>query len=457
MADGCGHCQSHYVPYVYPAMGAITDYKAQGLKNKADTLTSMRDAYPFPAGIPFINQSSPQGLVTKFGSGFVLPLILQSWLVDQFAADWWCQDRSEPPPGAPGVLQQNLYTALVQSGLGNHDVDSAVIVAQGASKQSPVTIPLGSHSIGTFNARRSLYKDTEVVITIEKNSNDDRQGLQARISGVTQPVQLDGLDETVYTNLLHFRGSTDPAITQNSHWYGLVPPDKSLVSTTPSWKVYARLKSFEGTLPVTHTDPDDTAVVHAYTDSDIAEITGTQSPSTESQLALQAAYVRPRVSWPVDANDSRLIPRYRVGTSSLTGADDDAAIAAMNTQTAQICRPTRATEAESVCNCQESTYATPYGAGRDAYTRYFTLVQTVDNRGASDVFAPACAGYCNDNPRATPVAAGVAYPSAQSRANSGCPDVMLCENNINIRNAQVSKINIQAACDQMASRGKPPP
>lgn len=450
------------MPYVYPALGADKDYKTRELKSYANTLTSLRDAYPFPAGIPFASQSSPHDPVVKFGSGFVLPLILQSWLVDQFAVDWWCQDPPEPPAGAPGVLQQNLYTALVQSGLGNHDVDSAVIVAQGAGQTSPVTIPLGSHSLGTFNARQSLYSDTGVVIQIVANNDHDRPGLQAHISGVDtpmEPVTLDGLTETVYTNMLHFRGSTDPAITRNSHWYGLVPPGKSLVSTTPNWKVYARLKSFEGTLPVTHTSPPDTVVVHAYTDSDIAEITGTKSPSTERQLALQAAYVRPRVSWPVDANDSRLIPRYRVGTSSLTGADDDAAIAAMNTQTAHICLPTRATEAESVCNCQVSTYATPYGAGRDAYTRYFTLVQTVDNAGdePADIFGPACAGYCNDNPLATPVAAGVAYPSAQSKANSTCPKVMLCQNNINIRNAKVSKINIQAACDQMASRDDKPP
>lgn len=452
MATGCGTCQRYYVPYVYPSLGARGGYD---IKNLTDTMDSLRKAYPFPAGIPF---DTRPGMKTNFGGKHVLPLILQSWLVNQFGPDWWCADAPTPPPaGAPGVLQQNLYTALSQStALALYDLDSVVIVENQAGKTSPIAIPLGSHSVGTFNARRSLYKDTSVVITLEGNGQPETPGLQARISGITPPVPpvpLDGLNIEVSTNLGHFRTAKDPPISSYGHWYGLVPPDKSLAAAATSWKVYARLKSFDGTLPISRAAGADSATVHAYTDGDIKEITGANPISAPRRAALQEAYVRPRVSWPKDETESRLVPRYRVGSSGQTGVDE----ATINQKISEICAPARPTEAESVCNCDVQTYAMPYGAGRDAYTRYFTLVQTKDNPNeASQVFAPGCAGYCNNNPRATPFATGVAYPSATSRAKSACPEVEICKTDIDIRDAQVSKINIQAACNQIASRGAQP-
>jgi len=446
-------CTSFWdVPYPYKVVSGEFGW------NDADseTVDELRAIHSAAPGIHFdVDEGN-----TKINNA-LRGLLAHSWLVNPFGEDWGCSRTPQRPSGAlgylQGILRDKLSDVVTQQGF-----DPNSIIIQSGNTQT--FVPLGTHSLGTFNARRTWYENSNIkmAITTRKSpkNNDDQLFATLTVSGTQHaPVLLQNAmwnSSTYQTFGKHYESPNPKTDAQYMHLYGLIPKSQSLLKSGTTWTVFARRKSFDEiqtvTLPITY-DETNVPTTHAYTDIDFQALTAIASGNAARSLsenqttALRSLYARPRVSWPSDSRQSRLVPRYRPPDNILPGLESPTEKKTMLDKVADICQPEKSVATESLCNCGTDTFDQPFGAGQDAYTRYYAMLNTTGNVAAS-AYGPECNAYCGANPRATPFPAGVSYPGPQDD-DSHCPKLEICKENVNIIHSKVSKINIRAACNQI--------
>jgi hypothetical protein len=461
--QSCTHankCTSFWdVPYPYNLVKGAQNWNAADY----DTVYDLRAIHTAAPGIHFNVDADQKDISNKLKG-----LLARSWLVDPFGQDWGCTQAPERPRGAlghlQGILRDNLSNVVTQQGF---DPDS-IIIQLDATSPTPTFVPLGTHSLGTFNARRTWYEDSNIKMTIEMQKdakNNNEPILNAILTVSNDPHTSFHLQNAMWNSTeivaysMHYDVSTD---AQFMHLYGLIPKSQSLFKSGTTWTVFARRKSFHKiqtvTLPITY-DATNMPTTHAYTDLDFQELTAIASADASGSLsvdlktALHSLYARPRVSWPSDDDSqSRLVPRYHPPDNILPGLELPNEKSTMQLTVADICKPEKSVATESLCNCGIQTFDQPFGAGQDAYTRYYAMLNTSGKTAQGAAYGPECNAYCGANPRATPFPAGVSYPGPQD--GSKCPSVEICEENVNIIDSKVSKINIRAACNQIDKNPK---